>query len=122
MRLNFGIDFDLRGFAARVNAVQGDVGRKAQAAVKEAGEHILGKATDIVPHDTGVLQASGKVEIYQQGSSFVAVISYNTPYAVEQHENMNYRHKPGRTAKYLEIPLLTETGAVRRIIVRRMRL
>lgn len=30
------------------------------------------------------------------------VISYDTDYAVEQHENLNYAHQSGKQAKFLE--------------------
>ena len=29
---------------------------------------------------------------------------HDTDYAIRQHEELNYRHAEGRTAKYLEIP------------------
>ena len=31
-------------------------------------------------------------------------VFYDTDYAIRQHEELNYRHAEGRTAKYLEIP------------------
>ena len=44
------------------------------------------------------------------------MISYDTPYAVRQHEDMSYRHDPGRTAKYLEGPLMAEAQTVAKIV------
>ncbi len=32
-------------------------------------------------------------------------MSYDTPYAIRQHEELDYRHAEGRIAKYLELPL-----------------
>ena len=34
-----------------------------------------------------------------------AAVSFDTPYAVVQHENLTFHHPGGRQAKYLETPL-----------------
>ena len=62
------------------------------------GEHILEESNRIVPLEYGDLQRSGHVD--QQGD--VVTVGYSTPYAVIQHENLEYNHAPGRSAKYLE--------------------
>jgi hypothetical protein len=65
-----------------------------------AGEHILQLSRQRVPLEEGTLERSGVVT--DDGAAAVA-ISYDTPYAVPQHERMDYRHAAGRTAKYLEL-------------------
>ena len=40
------------------------------------------------------------VSAYRDGDKIV--VGYNTPYALLQHENLEYNHAPGRSAKYLE--------------------
>ncbi len=75
-------------------------------ASRMAAEHILGVANDLVPLDEGPLQNSGHVRVSPGGAQ--AQIYYDTPYAVVQHENLDYRHAPGRQAKYLEQPMTTE--------------
>jgi hypothetical protein len=70
------------------------------------GEHVLGEATKLVPIEEGTLSRSGKTDATRDGDSIVAAVSYDTPYAVRQHEEMGYRHDAGRQAKYLEAPLM----------------
>lgn len=65
-----------------------------------AGEHILNLSNQRVPLEEGTLERSGVVT--DDGKGAVA-ISYDTPYAVPQHERMDFRHAAGRTAKYLEL-------------------
>lgn len=93
---------------------------KAAAAlgVRDAAEYVLGEAKDLVPHETGRLQNSGRVSVDDE--NLRATISFDTPYAVVQHENMTYRHDPGRSAKYLEIPLQSSGQQVRDLITRRI--
>lgn len=43
------------------------------------------------------------VDVSADGKS--GTVSYDTPYAVVQHEVTWYRHRPGRKAKYLEDPV-----------------
>lgn len=71
---------------------------KIQRAMLLAGEHILEESNRIVPLEYGDLQRSGHVD--QDGDK--TQVSYSTPYAVVQHENLSYNHAPGRSAKYLE--------------------
>lgn len=82
-----------------------DRGRRlAGEGLARALEHTLGVATTLVPLDEGTLQRSGKVtQVGLNGS-----ISFDGPYAIRQHEELTWRHAPGRQAKYLETPMNTE--------------
>ncbi|WP_086765337.1 minor capsid protein [Streptomyces bobili] len=84
-----------------------------------AAEHVLQQAQEVVPLDEGPLQNSGTVSV--DGSTLTAVVSYDTPYAVRQHEELDYRHAPGRTAKYLENPLNASRAEVATIIAAQIR-
>jgi hypothetical protein len=66
-----------------------------------AGEHLLGEARDLAPHEEGDLARSGETS----QSGLRVAVSFDTPYAVVQHEDMTLRHDEGRTAKYLEKPM-----------------
>jgi hypothetical protein len=99
----------------------------ATHAMIENVEHLLSKAQAIVPHDEGTLEASGTTDVYVAGrlvarggpeeatgassrigvdpNAIVGVVAFNTAYALAQHERLDYHHKPGRKAKYLEDPL-----------------
>lgn len=72
--------------------------------IARALEHTLGVSNTLVPLDEGPLQRSGTVTV----TGMNGTISYDTPYAVRQHEELTWRHAPGRQAKYLEQPMNTE--------------
>lgn len=91
--------------------------RRAARGVALAAEHVLAESNKIVPLDEGPLQRSGKVDT----DGLDASISYDTPYAVRQHEDLTYRHAPGRQAKYLETAANSSRDEVRRIIARELR-
>lgn len=83
------------------------------------GEHILGVSREIVPLDESPLMHSGAVS--RDDRLLTVAISYDTSYAVEQHENPNIRHAPGRTWKYLERPFNEEADTARAILNNQMR-
>lgn len=76
-----------RGLAAGVARVADDVGRASQR---------------VVPRESDRLARSMRVT----QDDLVAAVSYDTPYAVRQHENLRLRHGRGQTGKYLENPLI----------------
>lgn len=93
--------------------------RNAKVGTQKGLEHVLGEAKKIVPLDEGPLERSGKV-VMNEGDIGGAII-FDTPYAVVQHENLSYRHLPGRTAKYLEGPMNREASVVLAIIAAEIR-
>ena len=111
-------------------------------------EHVLEEATRIVPLEEGTLMRSGVASVSfgnakviveggegseghvvregmtvgtERGNSHFAAVSYDTPYAVRQHEEMDYAHQRGRRAKYLEDPLNASGEAGKLIIAREIR-
>jgi hypothetical protein len=84
-----------------------------------AAEHVLGESQQVVPLDEGPLMQSGTASVDE--SSLTAMVSYDTPYAVPQHERLDFRHAPGRTAKYLEGPLNANRNEVLALIAAQMR-
>lgn len=102
-----------------------DVGKAFQRGsargVGIAAEYVLAESRRIVPHDTGVLERSGKASTETRGATVRGAVSYDTPYAVRQHEGTHYRHKKGRRAKYLEGPLNGSRSKVSAIIAAEMR-
>lgn len=82
----------------------------AMKALHQGAEAILTESLKEVPHATGTLARSAAVTDASREDA--VYISYNTPYAVRQHENLTLRHPdprnplstPGRKAKYLEDP------------------
>lgn len=80
-----------------------------------AGEHILNVSNSRVPIEDGDLERSGAVTEADMGDLTVA-ISYDTPYAVVQHEDMTLHHDAGRSAKYLAIACKTEAATAGKIV------
>lgn len=100
----------------------------ALKALRTGAEAILTEAIDETPIDTGTLRRSGTVtvgalpdwaQVYEaaesgsdmkdafpdpEGKEKAVYISFNTPYARRQHEELGYNHPLGGKAKYLEDP------------------
>jgi hypothetical protein len=74
--------------------------RAAQEGLTKALEHLLTESRKLVPLREGTLERSGRV--VQTGMN--GFVTYDTVYAKRQHEELTWKHLPGRSAKYLEIP------------------
>ena len=96
------------------------VAESAVAAVADIAEWVLGEAIQQVPHEDGDLQASNKISIDEENK--LAAVSFDTPYAVVQHEDMTFKHDAGRKAKYLEDPMNAVTqGPAQALIARHLK-
>ncbi|MFF7146046.1 minor capsid protein [Streptomyces sp. SID2888] len=84
-----------------------------------AAEHVLERSRRLVPIEEGTLERSGVASVDE--ATMTAGVSYDTPYAVRQHEDLTLRHDNGRTAKYLEKPLREEGQTIREIIAAQLR-
>ncbi|MGW2497295.1 hypothetical protein ACWCV2_22700 [Streptomyces pseudogriseolus] len=108
---------------ARVRWNSQPVNRAAQQAAgrgaRLAAEHLLGVSRDRVPIEEGTLERSGTVTVDEANAT--AAVSYDTPYAVRQHEDMTLDHDAGRTAKYLEQPFEEESATMQAIIAAQVR-
>ncbi|WP_329422976.1 hypothetical protein [Streptomyces sp. NBC_01268] len=82
-------------------------------------EHLLGEARRVVPIEEATLERSGVASVDE--ATLTAGVSFDTPYAVRQHEDMDLRHDAGRTAKYLERPLVEQAGPINEIIAAQVR-
>ncbi|MEV0379806.1 hypothetical protein [Nonomuraea sp. NPDC050643] len=107
-------------FNAKVNGeeVTAEIRRAASRGLRLGTEHVLSVSNQRVPHDVGDLERSGSTVVDRQ--DLVGIISYDTPYARIQHENLDYQHKAGRTAKFLELALREEAETVKLIIARQL--
>ncbi|WP_432001778.1 hypothetical protein [Streptomyces sioyaensis] len=96
-------------------------GTQAGAArgLRLASEHVLAKSRERVPIEEGTLERSGVATVDE--SALTAAVSYDTVYAVRQHEELNYRHDAGRSAKYLEDPLNEQAATVAALIAAAVR-
>ncbi|QWQ43056.1 hypothetical protein KME66_20305 [Streptomyces sp. YPW6] len=107
-RLTWNGDAVIRG--TRAGAARG---------LRLGAEHVLQVSRERVPIEEGTLERSGIATVDED--ELRAAVAYDTPYAVRQHEEMDYRHDAGRTAKYLEQPMSEEADTVGEIIAAEMR-
>ena len=105
------IQIELVGFdrLVEVLALAGKDAAPALArGLHEEALQIFAKSQAQVPFDEGVLSASGQVHPPSiAGNAIMVEITYGgnaSQYAAEQHENLKFKHDPGRKAKYLEDP------------------
>lgn len=104
----------LRGAVAKAR-----MAREVGKALAAGAEHLLGASQQKVPLEEGTLSRSGAVTV--DAGAGEAAVSYDTVYAVRQHEELTWRHDPGRQAKYLEEPAVTEAPTVQAIMAARLR-
>lgn len=93
--------------------------KAAFAALTDAGESLLEGANRTAPIEEAVLIGSGQVSGDERALS--VAVSYDTPYAVRQHEDTTMRHDPGRRAKWLERTFAEQATQVGKYLAERMR-
>ena len=105
----------------RLNFEIAQIKGNIRAGLLKVGLDCLGKSVKDAPVDKGDLRGSGymtydevliargtkdgktvRVGNPQPGAKDVAEIGFGTPYAVRQHEELEWRHPKGGKAKYLE--------------------
>lgn len=112
---------------SRLDHLQELAAAKLVEDLNRAGEAVLGEAQRRAPIDEGTLRGSGVLILVVNGRRFEgeggisaatsaavaavrsgvplevnAEISFNTPYAARQHEELDWEHPKGGEAKYLE--------------------
>lgn len=110
--------------ASRLDLAKADLAfrRGAETGLQLAGEHILQVSNTKVPLLEGTLERSGKVSGPEvDGGDVVAAVSYDTPYAIAQHEDLTFHHSEGREAKFLEGALNATKGVALAIIAQAVR-
>jgi hypothetical protein len=97
-----------------------EASRAAAAHGLELGmEHVLAKSRELVPLEEGTLERSGRSQV--DAEALEGVVSYDTVYARRQHEELTWKHSPGRQAKYLEQPFRTEAPTVLGLVAAEIR-
>ncbi|MFD5682198.1 hypothetical protein [Streptomyces bacillaris] len=84
-----------------------------------AAEYVLGESQAVVPLDEAALSRSGTASVDE--ATLTSAVSYDSPYAARQHEELTWQHAPGRRAKYLEQPLTRARQQVAEIIAAELR-
>lgn len=72
-------------------------------ALNHGAELLRGYSVPLAPMDRGHLRESAQIT-EASPSNLTAHVSYDTPYAARQHEELDWQHEDGQ-AKYLEQPL-----------------
>jgi len=114
-------------------------------ALRTGGEKILTEAVKAAPVDTGTLRRSGTVtvgalpdfgRVYESaqagndmgkafpgetGKEKAVYVSFSTPYARRQHEELGYNHPLGGGPKYLETPFNRLKGKIKRMVELRVK-
>lgn len=88
------------------------------------GHDILRKSGLLVPVDFSNLKGTGTVKAVPGHRRHMVIISYggpNAPYAVVQHERMDFKHTPPQSAKYLTIPFLAAVRTMGPRMAKRMK-
>jgi hypothetical protein len=93
-RIDMRLDLDPAGLSQRA------VRRACEAAVAEAAETLLTDTNPRVPLDEGPLAQSGRIT--HDPANLTSAVSYDTPYAVKQHEDTTLNHPQQGEAKFLE--------------------
>ena len=115
-----GATFEFKWADDNIAAVAAIVRSALMRGLVMAGEHILNVSNSQVPHEDGDLERSGVVTQSDPGDKTVA-ISYDTPYAVRQHEDLSLRHDAGRNAKFLSNACRSEAKTAGRIVANAVR-
>lgn len=76
----------------------------ATKATEQWADAVLGQSQRIVPTDEGTLAGTADRETKVTPAGVTVTLSYGTAYAQRQHEQLDYTHKAGRQAKFLEAP------------------
>ncbi|MBN1174564.1 MAG: hypothetical protein JXA67_20515 [Micromonosporaceae bacterium] len=84
-----------------------------------AAEHLLQVSRTLCPHEEGMLEDTS--EVTSDPDKLQACVSYTQPYAVRQHEELDWHHDKDRQAKYLEQPANTERDTMQEKIAKQIR-
>jgi len=96
-----------------------DIHRAGVSALGDAAEGLLEHANRTVPIEEATLAGSGTVSV--DAANARAAVSYDTPYARRQHEELSWRHDSGRRAKWLELTWQERASATFAFIAGRIR-
>lgn len=105
MTLNF------TGLEARIRAAAVD-------GLADAAEVVKQEAIERCPKETGELRNSAGTAVDEEGAE--ALVYFDTPYAVRQHEELGWRHQDGE-AKYLENAVVATKATVAAMVAESIR-
>lgn len=86
--------------------------------LKKAAEYLLEEANRTAPHDEGTMERTAGTDADEAR----ATVYYTTPYARRQHEELDFRHAPGRRAKWLEKTVSEKRSKILSILGKRVKI
>lgn len=85
----------------------------------KAVNHLLDASTAVAPIEESTLINSAVPSVDE--AALRGAVSYDTVYAIRQHEELTWRHDPGRQAKYLEEPFNNEQATMLALVAAQIR-
>ncbi|WP_188197219.1 hypothetical protein [Nonomuraea sp. SYSU D8015] len=114
------IDVDVRvDLHVNPDELEGRARRAIETGLQQAAEHVLTMTEPKVPWQTGDLERSGSAVVDR--SNLEGIISFDQPYAVAQHEQLDWEHPLKGEPKYLETTLYEEAAVVRAMLAKAVR-
>ena len=96
--------------------VSRNVTNAAQRALKKAALDLQGRSGEEAPIDKGDLRGNVAIDDSQLEIKNMIRVGYSLPYAMRQHEELNYSHPRGGNAKFLENPFRSNIKRYERFI------
>ena len=87
--------------------------------LRKAVNHLHERSTAVAPIEESTLINSAVPSVDE--AALRGAVSYDTVYAVRQHEELTWKHDPGRQAKYLEEPLNAEAQTMMALVAAAIR-
>lgn len=87
----------------------------AETALFKVGEFIVADSRKRCPKDSGTLRRSAQASQSSEGGNPVTVVSYDTPYARRQHEDLSLSHRVGGP-KFLENAVKDNQGKIEQYV------
>lgn len=115
-----GITIDTKDFDEKIGGVIKGMNDRARKGILDVSYEIIRLSSFEVPHDTGLLAGSGKVEPGNLADE--QIVGYNKTYAAHLHEHPEYRFQKGRKGKYLEDPIKNNLAVLLQYIEEAMRI
>lgn len=88
----------------------------AQRALEKAALDLQGRSAEEAPIDKGDLRGNAGIDDSQLETKNFIIVGYSLPYAMRQHEELNYSHPRGGKAKFLEDPFRSNIKRYERFI------
>lgn len=106
---------------AKIAGYNRKLGQAMQRGIKEATEHLKRKSVEVTPLKTGELRKSAKTVYKGRYRTFRGAVTFNTPYAIYVHEDLDKFHAPGTYAKFLTRTAREESLTMSLIVFAEMR-